>query len=117
MDPANPEAVSYWRRSARRPDQFDPWPRGTRYGPRLERADIPAGLGSLEAQQWVREWYRTIGVPWHAAVEQAIQDDPGGCAARFARLTSRCCWCGRRLTDATSRVYGVGPDCRDGASP
>ncbi len=31
-----------------------------------------------------------------------------------ARLTSRCCMCGKKMWDAKSLEYGIGPECRHG---
>ncbi len=31
--------------------------------------------------------------------------------ARFGQFTGRCGCCGRRLTDPTSKLRGIGPDC------
>jgi len=52
----------------------------------------------------------------HAA-EAAIAADPQGAALRFATLTFRCCCCGKRLTNARSKCYGIGPVCRQGLPP
>lgn len=35
--------------------------------------------------------------------------------ATFGRITGRCGRCGRRLTDPTSKLAGIGPECRKGA--
>ncbi|QIG76127.1 hypothetical protein EVC24_106 [Rhizobium phage RHph_I4] len=37
--------------------------------------------------------------------------DPLEVAARHGRLTGRCCWCNRRLTDEKSTARGYGPVC------
>jgi Family of unknown function (DUF6011) len=46
------------------------------------------------------------------AVFEAILADPNAARMTFARETTHCYVCGRRLTDETSRELGIGPDCR-----
>lgn len=53
--------------------------------------------------------------PWNvvlAVLRQIAQDGIEAAAIRFGIESSRCYQCGRRLTDATSRELGIGPDCR-----
>jgi hypothetical protein len=47
-------------------------------------------------------------------VAAAIAADVPAAGRRFAELHTRCCVCGRTLRDATSKTYGIGPDCRAG---
>jgi hypothetical protein len=111
-DPADPTRVTYWRRSA--DTRLHAWPAKARYGPRLLRSDVPDDLKGRERQDWIWAWSRGHITPWLLAVGDAINADPDGCAGRFAALTRCCCWCGRKLTDAASKTYGIGPECRAG---
>jgi hypothetical protein len=110
-DPAG-DAITYWRRNRR--GGIDPWPTRARYGPRLLTRDVPRRLTGRARREWVNTWYATVHAPWHDAISAAITTDPDTARARFAAFTSRCCWCGRHLTDNASKVYGIGPDCRHG---
>jgi hypothetical protein len=110
-DPTDPQRMTYWRQTDQR---FTAWPARARYGPRLLKSDVPAELTGRARQEWIWKWAADHLNPWFAAVRTAIADDPNGCAARFAALSTRCCWCGRVLKDAASKTYGVGPECRDG---
>lgn len=111
LDPSDPTTITYWRQvRADRPPA--PWPAKARYGPLLYRDTVPADLTGEARHAWVRRWHETIRHPWPRAVWDAIDADPHGCQAMFASFTTRCCCCGKQLTDATSKVYGIGPDCR-----
>lgn len=110
-DPADHGRMTYWRRTAH---TLRPWPPRARYEPRLLRTDVPDGLTGNELREYAVRWWHEVAGPWHDAITAAIDTDPAGCAARFAALTTRCCWCGRRLTDSASKTYGIGPDCRAG---
>ncbi len=46
-----------------------------------------------------------------AQVEELLAD-PDGYRAVFGQLTGKCGCCGRKLTDPTSKLLGIGPDCR-----
>jgi hypothetical protein len=48
---------------------------------------------------------------YRAAVLAAIAADPDA-GPRYGREIGRCYMCHRKLTDATSRALGIGPDCR-----
>ncbi len=111
-NPTDPGQVTYWRRDST--GRLKPWPAKARYGPALYRRDIPADLNPQQRQEWMAEWFRQHAYPWHAAICEAVDRDPAGCAARFAAFTTRCCQCGKKLHDPASKTYGVGPDCRDG---
>jgi hypothetical protein len=119
IDPRDQGTVTYWRRknlkAARgtRPD-FGPWPLKARYGPVLYTRDVPATLHAEQRREWIRSWYAANFEPYRAAVIEAIAADPVAAGKRFADLTSRCCSCGRTLTDDLSKVYGIGPECRSG---
>lgn len=105
-DPADPQRITYWRRTDR---GLAEWPRGARYGPRLTRADLPAGLTPVQQREYASAWYQEQARPWHDAIIRALDADPAGCAARFAALTVRCYWCARKLTDPTSKGLGRRP--------
>lgn len=119
IDPYDPGTVTYWRRknlkTARgaRPD-FGPWPLKARYGPVLYTRGVPAPLRGEARRAWIRDWHAVNVVPYRAAVIEAIGADHVAAGKRFADLTSRCCSCGRTLTDDLSKVYGIGPECRSG---
>ncbi len=108
-DPAG-DSMTYWRRGAR--GAVKPWPVKARYGPVLYTKEVPAVLKGTARREWVGKWYSTVRTPWDEAIQGAIQADPVGCRARFTVFTSRCCVCGRTLTDDASKVFGIGPDCR-----
>lgn len=110
-DPRDPAQMTYWRMRAGQPTV---WPPRARYGPTLLRSDVPAGLRAEERSRWIQDWWTTVAQPWHQAILDQLAGDPAAAGARFAELTTRCCNCGRALTDAASRVYGIGPDCRAG---
>lgn len=46
----------------------------------------------------------------------AIAEDPREAMLRYGREIGRCGHCGRTLTDAESRAYGIGPICRQKVS-
>jgi hypothetical protein len=114
-DPAGPDQMTYWFRSqrGRAGDRFQPWPPRRRYywplpldlpdrdlDPIGWRAAIDAHLGRVRG--------------YEATVFATIESDSDGCAARFAAFHSRCCCCGKALTDERSKVYSIGPECRQG---
>lgn len=49
-------------------------------------------------------------------VLDAIAEDPREAMLRYGREIGRCGHCGRTLTDAESRAYGIGPICRQKVS-
>jgi hypothetical protein len=87
-----------------------PYPKSAPYGPRLHRKDAPAD--PEERYAW-----RAAGMDywraWKARVVDVLRADPVSAQFRFGEHTARCCICGRVLTGGTSRMLGVGPDCRD----
>lgn len=108
-------AMTYWFRDKR--ENIRGWPLRVgegAYGPAFPARDT---LDEAAYSAVVRAWYVTARAPWRERVMQEIADDPAGCAARFAVFQSRCCICNRALTDAASKVYGVGPECRAGFPP
>lgn len=116
-DPHDPGAITYWRRRgtkrAARP-AFSPWPLKASYGPVLYASAVPRDLRGDGRREWIRSWHAANTAAYRAAVIQAVAADPIATGRRFAELTSRCCSCGRALTDARSKVYGIGPECRSG---
>jgi Family of unknown function (DUF6011) len=108
-DPTHPAQMTYWADS---PHGLRPWPTKAHYGPVLYRNDVPVTGAGRRA--WVADWFEHVRRPWHALIRDAVAADPHACQARFAAFTSRCCCCGRRLTDPSSKVYGIGPECRSG---
>ncbi|ASU83558.1 hypothetical protein CDO52_12850 [Nocardiopsis gilva YIM 90087] len=111
-DPHDPGQITYWRRDDR--GRLNPWPAKARYGPALYRSQVPAGLTGPDRRAWAQDWHRTHRHPWDAAIRSAIDADPDACRARFAAFTTRCCSCGRALSDPESKTVGVGPECRAG---
>ncbi|GGX02105.1 DUF6011 domain-containing protein [Streptomyces chryseus] len=111
LDPANPDTMTYWRV---RGETVTAWPAKAWYGPaRPLKRDAPADADERIA--WLREWqagYRE----WLRTVRAALDRDPAAARRNFADLTTRCCQCGRALTDDRSKVLGVGPECRRGVS-
>lgn len=113
-DPHDPATMTFWRRDKR--GRVGPWPANAAYGPRLARSNVPENLRGGDRAQWVQQWLRDVLAPWREQIDAVIEADPDGCRARFAWWCVRCGFCGRRLTDATSKTYGVGPECRRGLS-
>ncbi|MEV6790877.1 DUF6011 domain-containing protein [Streptomyces sp. NPDC051320] len=112
LDPSNPDAMTYWRSKNGR---LIAWPAKAWHGPaRPLRRDAP--VDHAERIAWMRAWHESYRV-WLQTLHMALQTDPGSARRRFADLTVRCCQCGRPLRDDTSKVIGIGPDCRGGLSP
>lgn len=110
--------ITYWRISTKgRSHGLKPWPAKASYGPVLLVQDIPQELRGQQRQDWVTRWTAEVHRPWHTAIRDAITTDLAGAAKRFADLTTRCCCCGRSLTDEYSKCVGIGPDCRSGTDP
>lgn len=112
-DPLDPDLITYWRRSAE--GQLRPWPPKAKYRPLYPR-DVPAELSPVERRAFL-DAYREQLLKAYVEIRNTIEADPDTAAARFAAFHSRCCNCGKALTDDQSKVYGIGPDCRDGMSP
>lgn len=118
-DPLDPTQMSYWYRPVRgrQAGQILPWPpRRSRWG-RLGVKDIPVDKAADPAGwgAFVDAYFGKVRAA-RAAVEAAIEADPDTAAARFAVFGFRCCFCSKVLTDERSKVYGVGPECRQGVS-
>lgn len=113
-DPNDASVMTYWRRDKR--GQLQPWPERARYGPHLTRADLPLELHGRHRDEWAASWMREVRAPWMSEVQRVIDDRPDEAAGRFAVFATRCCMCGRVLTDPASKTYGIGPECRSGLS-
>ncbi|MGK5529346.1 DUF6011 domain-containing protein [Streptomyces sp. URMC 129] len=106
-DPDRPDLMTYWRATGPR---LAPWPTGAHHGPPpLLKRDRPADPDA--ADTWRRAWAKSYA-DWLGRVRKALAADPAGAQKRFADLAVRCFVCGRVLNDATSKLLGVGPDCR-----
>lgn len=111
-DPADPGRITYWRETPS--GGRKPWPGKASYAPVLYKRDVPGELNKADRRAWINAWFREQQPKWYEAIDAAIDADPVAARARFASLTSRCCLCGRTLTDPASKCYGIGPECRDG---
>jgi hypothetical protein len=119
-DPRGIQEMTYWRRKnhKKRGQSFGPWPTKARYGWVLLRSDIPEDLPpEISRDTYVRAYYETLATPYRQAIVEAIEEDPVAAQHRFADFNTRCCYCGKRLTNDLSKVYGIGPECRKGLSP
>lgn len=108
-DPTDPDTMTFWRREG---DSIAPWPSKAKQGPVLYRHQVPAELRGRERSEWVYRWVREVRDPWWDAIRRAVADDTGDARALFARITTRCWCCGKKLTDPISQLAGLGPDCR-----
>jgi hypothetical protein len=107
--------MTYWRRSeGKRGPAFKAWPNKARYGPRLTWDDLPAPRDKYyEENQWfMRAWHEIVGEPYRDAIVETLMEDPIAAQHRFADFNTRCCSCGKKLTNDISKVYGIGPECR-----
>ena len=108
-DPHDPTTMTYWKGDLGA--GLNPWPKGASFGPVAYRSQVPKEPNARRA--FIAE-HQANRSAWWSALRLALQRDPNEAANRFARLTSRCCFCGRFLSDARSKVLGIGPDCRAG---
>jgi hypothetical protein len=69
-----------------------------------------------EMRAWYTAWFDTWQA-WLGRVRATIDADPHAALKRYADFSIRCCQCGRALTDDTSKVLGIGPECRRGIDP
>lgn len=113
LDPHDVGTMTYWRRtSTAKTDSLRAWPAKAWYGPPVpRRAELPE----------VREERDVFVAAWQQArrtylgrVVDSIAERPEVAARCFAALCIRCWSCGRPLYDDTSKVFGIGPDCRGG---
>ncbi|MFJ8743443.1 DUF6011 domain-containing protein [Embleya sp. NPDC127516] len=108
LDPTNATTMTYWRVATGR---LKPWPARATYGPRFLRRDAPP---RGDNQAWIT-WATTCAATraaWTTALVDALTAEPVAAQARFAALTTRCCSCGRALTDPDTKTGGIGPECR-----
>lgn len=70
-----------------------------------------AGRTFIEAQA-SDDHYPIRNAEARKAILKAIAENPLEAEQRYGRELGQCSRCGRTLTDATSRAYGIGPDCR-----
>jgi hypothetical protein len=124
--------MTFWYHTAK--GDRRPWPTRpqARYGPvlwsKLKREPgphdhlVPDWLSRKASDAFVRKasdafvrnWHEAVRKPWLATVNGAIDQDPDAAMARFAASATRCCICGRELTDPESKVNGIGPECIGG---
>lgn len=84
--------------------------------------DIPCRCP--ECQHW-RRLYESMGLEptdlypaenqheaWPNALAGMIMTGADGYRELFGKLTGRCGYCGKLLTDSKSKLIGIGPDCR-----
>lgn len=110
-DPDNAATMTYWRAKNGR---LTAWPAKAWYGPpKLFKRDAPADRDAKRA--WYTAWADSWAA-WATRVRTGLEAEPHAALRRFAQFAIRCCQCGRVLTDDTSKVYGIGPDCRRGVS-
>lgn len=115
---AGVEEMTYWYRGVkgrkRLRSVFDPWPSKARYGPQFTWDDVPYERGTREAMHYIRALSEVLVKPYRHAIVEAVAEDPAAAAQRFATLSTRCCLCGRKLTNEESKVVGIGPECGKG---
>lgn len=58
------------------------------------------------------DWFPIRNADTRRAILEAIAADVTGALRRYGTEIGSCGHCGRTLTDATSRAFGVGPICR-----
>lgn len=88
---------------------------------RIDRPDEGKWEGWVFVKVQVSDDYQRIGAQrpqeptyrgqWPALLAQVIAD-PQECAKRYGQAIGRCASCHRTLTNAESREYGIGPECR-----
>ena len=85
------------------------------YGDRLNFYRVADGKGRWAGRRFLNRYksdYLTrISADERATVQREICADEGKAALRFAQELTRCYCCGRMLTDETSRLRGIGPEC------
>lgn len=120
-DPDDATRMTYWRHRGDSGDRLNltAYPSGAKYGPLRygkpgpgRKHVMPAGLGPYERFAWANRWHVEVRQPWEARVYAAVNADRVGAALRFGQFATRCCCCGRALTDPASKTVGIGPDCR-----
>lgn len=109
-DPMNPDTMTYWRIKDGRART---WPSGAKYGPKFLRKDAPSKDDRDAYIAYIERCRAELGA-WMLGVRAALTVEADDARARFAVLTTRCCICGRVLTDPATKVGGIGPECRVG---
>jgi hypothetical protein len=110
LDPADPSVMTYWRAKSGR---VKAWPTNARYGPVFLKRDTPSKSDREAYIAYAKKCTAALRL-WGDQLAVELEADPDMARARFAALTTRCCDCGRALTDAASKVAGIGPECRSG---
>ncbi len=116
IDPLDPERMTYWFRSkrGRKAGRLRPWPKD-RSPWSVHIRDLPeaGGFDTPANRAYTDEYFARARIA-RAEIERAIETDPQTAAARFSRLQTTCCCCGKQLTEEHSKAYGIGPECRKG---
>jgi hypothetical protein len=121
-DPLDPGKVSYWYRPERGQEKGKllPWPpQRNKWGQRLYRKDLPVPgepSSSPANRAFAAAFWDRVREARETAIAE-IEANPELAAARFARYCKCCCACGKVMWEERSVVYGIGPECRRGASP
>ena len=109
-DPDDESVMTRWRVKG---GKWSPHPAKTWYGPaRPLRKDAPDAPGTDAYIAWMRAHFDQYDA-WRRRTLAAIEANPLLARWRFAESTAHCNNCGRALTDGSSRLMGIGPDCRD----
>ncbi|MGH3795904.1 MAG: DUF6011 domain-containing protein [Pseudonocardiaceae bacterium] len=106
-DPFESNRVTCWRQSER---GLAVWPAKARVGPISKVAGVDQPKGSDERRRGVLALHERQR-DYLAAVRNRIAEDLTDAGARFSTLHTRCCGCGKTLTDPKARFYGIGPEC------
>jgi hypothetical protein len=112
-DPDHPGTITYWRMHThpKRGQALDPWPAKARYGPTVQRRDIPTAMP--EKGEFLRAYWARLG-SWRWKVRKEIARNPEAAQMRFSQFSTRCGCCGKVLRDDLSKVLGRGSKCRKG---
>jgi hypothetical protein len=119
-DPLDPAKMSYWYlpKKGWMKDKLQPWPpRRNKWGA-LWIKDVPEQVRNDKKAytEYITAHFNRVRLA-RIDVERIVSADPQLAAVRFSHLAIRCCRCGKALTEQRSKTYGIGPECRQGASP